>query len=199
MGDMMWLKISKTVFPFKKDVYLCFIYIYLLVIPLILLELGVTNRYLKSWSRILKKLSAIGDVLLMGDVNAHVNKYDLDFISNELNDNLDDFLHPNCTADAIQKHRNTAIPQTTNSYGKYVIELCIAAQLRILNGRILGDSKGQLTFFNYNGSSVVDYCICSSDMLPSVVNFTVGDVEPNLYDHTPISINLLSHYIKKSE
>jgi hypothetical protein len=27
-----------------------------------------------------------------------------------------------------------------------------------------------------------------------LVNFTVGDFEPNLYDHRPISINLLSHY-----
>ena len=36
-------------------------------------------------------------------------------------------------------------------------------------------------------------------MLPSVVNFTVGDFEPNLYDHRPISINLLSHYIKKKQ
>ena len=33
-------------------------------------------------------------------------------------------------------------------------------------------------------------------MLPSVVNFTVGDVDPNLSDHRPIAINLLSHYIK---
>jgi len=144
----------------------------------------------------IEKFSAIGDVLLMGDFNAHINKNDLDFISNELNDNLDDFLPPNYTADAIHKHRNTEIPQTTNRYGKSVIELCIEAQLRILNGRTLGDSKGQLTFFNHNGSSVVDYCICSSDMLPSVVNFTVGDFEPNLSDHRPISINLLSHYIK---
>jgi hypothetical protein len=113
-----------------------------------------------------------------------------------LNDNLDDVLPPNYTADAIHKHRNTEIPQTTNSHGKSSIELCIEAQLRILNGRTLGDSKGQLTFFNHNGSSVVDYCICSSDILPSVVNFTIGDFEPNLSDHRPISINLLSHYIK---
>jgi exonuclease III len=174
MGDMMWWKLCKTVFPFKKDVYLCFIYI-----PpsnsTYTIRTGCDKQLFEKLEQDIEKLSAIGDVLLMGDFNAHINKYDLDFISNELNDNLDDFVPPNCTADAIHKHRNTAIPQTTNSYGKSVIELCIAAQLRILNGRTLGDSKGQLTFFNYNGSSVVDYCICSSDMLPSVVNFTVGD------------------------
>ena len=174
MGDMMWLKLSKTVFPFEKNVYLCFIYI-----PpsnsTYTIRTGCDKQLFEKLEQDIEKLSALGNVLLMGDFNAHINKYDLEFISNELNDNLDDFLPPNCTADAIHKHRNTAIPQTTNSYGKSVIELCIAAQLRILNGRTLGDSKGQLTFFNYNGSSVVDYCICSSDMLPSVVNFTVGD------------------------
>jgi len=37
----------------------------------------------------------------MGDFNAHINKNYLDFISNELKDNLDDFLPPIYTADAI--------------------------------------------------------------------------------------------------
>ena len=198
MGDMMCLKLSKTVFPFKKDIYLCFINI-----PpsnsTDTIRTGCDKQLFEKLEKDIEILSAIGDVLLMGDFNAHINKYDLDFISNELNEHLDDSLPPNCTVDAIHKHRNTAIPQTTNSYGKSVIEMCIAAQLRILIGRTLGDSKGQLTFFIYNGSSVVDYCICSSVMLPSVVNFTIGDFEPNLYDHRPISINLLSHYIKKSE
>ena len=143
----------------------------------------------------IEKFSAIGDVLLMGDFNVHINKNYLDFISIELNDTLMIF-YPQTILRMQSIHRNTEIPQTTNSHGKSSIELCIEAQLRIFNGRTLGDSKGQLTFFNHNGSSVVDYCICSSDIIPSVVNFTVGDFEPNLSDHRPISINLLSRYIK---
>lgn len=146
MDDMMWLKLCKTFFAFKKDVYICFIYI-----PpsnsTYTIRTGCYKQLFEKLEQDIEKFYAIGDVLLMGDLNAHINKNDLDFISNELNDNLDDFLPPNYTADAIYKHRNTEIPQTTNSYGKSVIELCIEAQLRILNGRTLGDSKGQLTFF----------------------------------------------------
>lgn len=33
-------------------------------------------------------------------------------------------------------------------------------------------------------------------MLPSVVNFTVGDFELNLSDHGSIVINMLLHYLK---
>jgi DNA phosphorothioation-dependent restriction protein DptG len=131
----------------------------------------------------IEKLSAIGDVLLMGDVNAHVNKYDLDFISNELNDNLDDFLHPNCTADAIQKHRNW-------------LSFLVADSLSILSNSDTIFLKSKFFILLTKLSSLaLDRCRFLSGILSS----SFGDVEPNLYDHTPISINLLSHYIKKSE
>jgi hypothetical protein len=86
------------------------------------------------------RYSVFGDFTLMGDLNAHINKNDLDFITDELNDNLDDFLPTNYIADVVHKYRNTEIPQITNSYGKQIIELCTEAQIRILNGRTLGDS-----------------------------------------------------------
>jgi hypothetical protein len=52
---------------------------------------------------------------------------------------LDDFLPQNYIVDGIQKLCNTELYQKTNEYGKYVIELCTEAQLRILNGRTIGD------------------------------------------------------------
>jgi hypothetical protein len=58
-----------------------------------------------------------------------------------------------------------------NVYLNYVI-----SQLRILNGRTLGDTAGKATFFvNHNGVSIDDYCICSSSFLSNIVNFQVDE------------------------
>jgi hypothetical protein len=58
--------------------------------------------------------------------------------------------------------------QNINGYGKCVLELCNDSQLRILNGRTLGDTAGKATFFNHNGVSIDDYCICSSSFLSNL-------------------------------
>jgi hypothetical protein len=51
-----------------------------------------------------------------------------------------------------------------------------------------------LTFFNHNGVSIDDYCICSSSFLSNIVNFQVEEFIPNLSDHCPITVNVLSQY-----
>ena len=56
-----------------------------------------------------------------------------------------------------------------------LIDLCISCQCRILNGRILGDTVGKLTSFQYNGSSTVDYCVEDQMLLDSVNFFIIGD------------------------
>ena len=43
-----------------------------------------------------------------------------------------------------------------NSHGKRLLEICKSADLRILNGRVSGDSLGGVTFHGKNGVSVVD-------------------------------------------
>ena len=43
--------------------------------------------------------------------------------------------------------------------------------LRIFNGRIVGDLEGKKTCFHYNGSSVVDYVIGSKAILQNVRYF----------------------------
>ena len=46
-------------------------------------------------------------------------------------------------------------------YGRNLLETCTALNLRIVNGRIVGDLEGKKTCFHFNGSSVVDYVIGS--------------------------------------
>jgi hypothetical protein len=63
-----------------------------------------------------------------------------------------------------------------NTYGKSLAELCCGNELIILNGRTKGDYIGQFTCHTYNGASVVDYTMVSSEMLQSVNHFTVSNI-----------------------
>ena len=77
-------------------------------------------------------------VMLLGDLNAHISSDDLDFIYNE-DDVATNVLPGNYGIDNMHAFRNTSIHQSTNEYGKNVLELCIGLQLQILNGRTIGD------------------------------------------------------------
>ena len=64
--------------------------------------------------------------------------------------------------------------KTVNSQGKLLLEMCIESRLRILNGRFLGDSVGNFTYFDaLGGCSVVDYMIVSEDIIPCISYFNV--------------------------
>ena len=55
-----------------------------------------------------------------------------------------------------------------------------------MNGRILGDTVGKLTSFQYNGSSTVDYCVVDQKLLDSVNFFKIGDFT-TFSDHCQIT------------
>ena len=75
------------------------------------------------------------------------------------------------------------IKHTFRYRGKEVIDMCIEANLNILNGKTFGDMFGKYTSFQYNGNSVVDYCIISEN---------VHDHIPYLSDHAKISLKLIA-------
>ena len=77
-----------------------------------------------------------------------------------------------------------------NTRGRQLIEFCQQCNLRILNGRTGQDmGVGKLTCFKYNGSSCVDYIMCSPALYKEFVCFEVGD--PNIYsDHCWIDFSL---------
>ena len=134
------------------------------------------------------KYSLRGDIMLMGDLNAHINCDEHDFIINDFNS----FLPNNYITDSVHVLRSTQVHQNTNNYGKSIIELCSDSQLRILNGRTLGDSVGKATYFNYSGVTINDYCICSASVLKNITSFHVGEFDPNLSNHCPITVKIMN-------
>ena len=70
-------------------------------------------------------------------------------------------------------------PVRTDEYDQSLLDLCVASQSRILNGRTLGDTIGICTSFQCNGASTVDYCVVSCLLLNHVNYFKVSDVTPH--------------------
>ena len=74
-----------------------------------------------------------------------------------------------------------------NNFGNQLLEFCKCNNMFICNGRVGDDSDcGKFTSKN---SSVVDYVICSSDLLKHVQNFSVLDFSKLYSDvHNPLSL-----------
>jgi hypothetical protein len=120
-----------------------------------------------------------GNVMLLGDFNARTSKLE-DFVSNKGNTFINDI-----TETAFQPKIRESFDSYINKHGKNLIEICKNCNLRILNGRTLGDSFGKPTSHSKNGSSVVDYIICDQELTQSTENFIV---KPPTYlsDHSQL-------------
>ena len=86
-----------------------------------------------------------------------------------------------------QFFRHSQDSGTVNSRGRNLLEICTALNLRIFNGRIVGDLEGKKTCFHYNGSSVVDYVIGSKAILQNVRYLIVNPLMPHLLDHCHVT------------
>ena len=117
--------------------------------------------------------------MLLGDFNARTTKLE-DSVSKEGNTFIGDI-----TETCYSPKNRENFDNTMNNHGKYLIELCKTCNLRILNGRTLGDSFGKPTFHGKHGTSLIDYIICDQDLIQNIKNFVV---KPPTYlsDHSQI-------------
>ena len=135
--------------------------------------------------------SKVGHILLTGDFNARTDLLP-DYVTHD--SDLYILLPPDYLVDTFIPRKSE--DKTVNNYGKELLDLCIASQLRIVNGRIRPDgNRGALTCFTPRGTSVVDYvvdyAITSKSFLIYVSHFQVGDILP-CSDHCPLYFNLLT-------
>jgi hypothetical protein len=144
--EFQWLKLKKDFFQFKTDIYLCLVYI----------PPHTQNNIdiLELMEKDIIKYRGMGDIILTGDFNARTGN-EPDYIKGDsashipITKNLYDI-------DLAVGDRHSR-DNTIDSRGKDLLEICISHKLRIINGRIFGDSFGKFTCHNYAGSSVVDY------------------------------------------
>ena len=187
--DFQWLKFDKSFFHLKRDLYLCLVYdppaqsIYTKNLPTDILQL-LENDIVSFKSK--------GDVLLCGDFNARCGNLP-DFIVSDSADHLP--VDNDCYAVDFMLNNRYSKDTTIDSRGKELIELCIGNQLRLLNGRIFGDSSGKFTCHTPMGNSIVDYVLASDSLLQDVLYFNVSPFNPILSDcHCKLSWKILSHF-----
>jgi hypothetical protein len=134
----------------------------------------------------ISRLSNDGEIILMGDLNARTGTEN-DFIENDSDDHIG--MENFYTADVEPPKRNNQ-DKGTNARGPQLLDMCVSTGLRILNGRIVGDSLGYFTCHKYDGSSTVDYGIVSEGLFHHVQFFHVDKCLSELSDHCKISFAL---------
>ena len=150
--EFLWWKLDKNFFKLDDDIYVCSMY---LPPQSSSYQKQITSDYFLRLEDEILKYNSLRKVILCGDMNArtrtepdYINntKNPLDLTSAHLTD-IDSTLHQTnrCSRDQI----------ITNPNGKRHNILCKEFDLRILNGRCLGDSFGQFTCFNWNGCITV--------------------------------------------
>lgn len=172
--NFLWFKIEKSFLNSVKDIYVCGVYI-----P------PCNSKYFDleifdQLERDIVHFSTIGSVILMGDFNSRTGKYS-DTVSQEGNS----IITNDQSESAFQPAQRNSFDNLLNSHGKKLLEICKNLDLRIVNGRVNGDTLGRPTFHGKNGTSVIDYIICDQCTFLNVANFVVK--QPSyLSDHSAI-------------
>ena len=127
-----------------------------------------------------------GEIILGGDFNSRLGYKHKDYILSDTNEFLP--IDSSVTETDIFAFRNSQ-DKKTNTNGKHFVDLCMVNNLKILNGRKIGDLTGKYTCHQYNGSSVVDYITVEPNIFDKINYFQVLPLT-TYSDHCQIIANL---------
>ena len=160
--DIMWVKLNCKALGGNHDVIVGILYI-------------SPSNYTRTknmtepvWDILEEELMQFNNneqILLTGDFNAHTGSLP-DYIVND--DELFCPVPDQYMVDSEMYPRMNCDKKMC-MYGKRLLEVCQRARLRIINGRKIGDSTGNLTCHKYNGSSTVDYFIADVNLFSKQV------------------------------
>ena len=176
-NNFVWCEIDKEIMGTETHVYLCGVYI-----P------PVNSKYFlpelfEELENDIAEFQLKGPVILLGDFNSRTGKYE-DHISID----SDNFLHNISENSFIPKQRNN-YDNILNSHGKNLLQVCKNLDLRIINGRVRGDTMGNITYHGRTGVSTVDYIICDQSLFQHVDYFLVKS-PCYLSDHSQLVMGL---------
>ena len=180
--NTIWIKMKKELVGYEEDIFLGTSY----------LSPNWNNSKLKSsnpdktetFFDNCSSLDQRGKVLIQGDLNAHINTLSDMIIPDEFDEIL------GITHNPALPIRNSQDRKVADGRGKEVIDFCKSHEFNIINGRKIGDSLGQNTCFQWNGTSLVDYLISSYRMYDQIEYFQVGNFIPWISDHCPLHYSL---------
>ena len=177
----MWIKLSKSFFNFEYDTYLCCCYI-----PPVNSKLLV-NKNIDLHDVLLQeilKFQDIGEIIILGDLNSRLGgrqEHWVDIKSTSADGNVE--------CEHVDIPIRLCQDTKSNSYGTKLLDILNQCHLLIVNGRVPGDLLGRYTYHGYNGSSCIDFGICSANIYNDVRYFKTFDF-PWYSDHVPICLSI---------
>ena len=171
--DAIWLLLDREFFKLKQNIVLCACY---RVPDNSSHQAFVANDMfdLIQENMVLYAEQFNSEFIICGDLNSRTSIED-DFISNDVTDYVpvpDEYI---CDDVCYERSNEDTV---INTSGRNLLELCRSSNLRIVNGRVGKDAGiGRVTCIKYNGSSMVDYILCSNNLLSMFDDF---EVLPNL-------------------
>ena len=175
--NIIWVQLSAEYFGWDKDMFLATVHI----------PPSNSKYYTNQYSALetdIANMSNLGDVKLMGDFNARLGNLQ-DYILGDSDKYLN--LPSDYQSDTqIARHN---VDTKINAHGKNLSSLCITTQLRILNGRAVGDTLGNYTYHDSRGSSAIDLFICSEAILNKIWGMQIHSIN-HLSRHCQISCYL---------
>ena len=173
--NMLWIKIRNDK-CFKKNINLGVIY-----------NSPINSFYTKKqtndfYCELQNKLATFSSNARTGTLHDYIyeNESDKKFINLPEEYEIDQF---------TRKRNNQDLH--INSYGEKLIAFSISTQMRILNGKTLGDFQGNVTYIGYNGVSTIDYILASEIFLMRKYIHSLNVEElTSLSDHRPKTLKL---------
>ena len=172
-SEFRWLKLERSFFKINHDIYVLVAYI----------SNGSFAEKSEDIFELIEndiaKFSKNGcEFFVCGDFNARTN-VDPDFCMFDENDNISDHVNlPFNMLSDVPLPRGNTDTHATDVRGKKLLNLCRSTGLRIVNGRAIGDTAGNLTCYSHSGKpSTIDYVLVSNDMIDNIDYFHVEDLD----------------------
>ena len=120
-------------------------------------------------------------------------EFDL-LIGGDLNARIGDWAYTEDGENEIEDSPLTYVRESQDTYvnnaGRTLIELCTTFGLTTLSGLKCKNFFSKFTFIGHRGSSIVDHCLASVELLDYIVEFsTIDRIESN---HLPIMMKMIS-------
>ena len=163
---LIWLRISKELTGFSLDTYCCCAYIPPINSPFYNNHNNI--NLFEAISEDITKFSKLGHIMCTGDLNARIGLKPDTLTEDDLNSHTDSF--PDHYE--IWAPERYSIDTKTNSWGNQLIDVCIAHNICLLNGRKVGDLEGRCTYFGL-GSSSIDLSIVDRELYGHTLAFKV--------------------------
>ena len=171
-SEIMWCRLSREYFNLDRDIFLANVY----VSPAGS-SFGARNECVfEALERDVCRFSSLGTVVICGDFNART-KTELDSCHDHIFNH--DITPSGPTSVSSAFHRRNMDEANVNSHGKDFLNFCKTTNVRIMNGRVLGDTFGKFTCFSDRGNpSVIDYFCISAAHFQDVITFKVHQPSP---------------------